>query len=99
MLQNAYFLAKIGVDTAENEQHFAEICNPCNPWQSGQSGQAEAAAARRLRARPPHRRPAPRLQGAALFATRPSACFYRQTFCERPLTLQNLVLVNYKSEY
>ena len=26
MLQNAYFLAKIGTDTAENEQHFAEIC-------------------------------------------------------------------------
>ena len=26
MLQNAYFLAKIGADTAENEQHFAEIC-------------------------------------------------------------------------
>ena len=25
MLQNAYFLAKIGVDTAENEQHFAEL--------------------------------------------------------------------------
>ena len=25
MLQNAYFLAKIGPDTAENEQHFAEI--------------------------------------------------------------------------
>ena len=25
MLQNTYFLAKIGVDTAENEQHFAEI--------------------------------------------------------------------------
>ena len=24
-LQNAYFLAKIGADTAENEQHFAEI--------------------------------------------------------------------------
>ena len=24
MLQNAYFLAKIGPDTAENEQHFAE---------------------------------------------------------------------------
>ena len=24
MLQNAYLLAKIGVDTAENEQHFAE---------------------------------------------------------------------------
>ena len=26
MLQNAYFLAEIGADTAENEQHFAEIC-------------------------------------------------------------------------
>ena len=25
MLQNAYFVAKIGTDTAENEQHFAEI--------------------------------------------------------------------------
>ena len=25
MLQNAYFLAKIGADSAENEQHFAEI--------------------------------------------------------------------------
>ena len=23
--KNAYFLAKIGADTAENEQHFAEI--------------------------------------------------------------------------
>ena len=26
MLQNAYFLANIGADTAENEHHFAEIC-------------------------------------------------------------------------
>ena len=25
MLQNAYLLAKIGADTAENEQHFAEM--------------------------------------------------------------------------
>ena len=25
MLQNAYFLAKIGADTAENEEHFDEI--------------------------------------------------------------------------
>ena len=25
MLSNAYFAAKIGADTAENEQHFAEI--------------------------------------------------------------------------
>ena len=28
MLQNAYFLAKIGADTAENEQHFAEMFDP-----------------------------------------------------------------------
>ena len=27
MLQNAYFVAKIGADTAENEQHFAEIAD------------------------------------------------------------------------
>ena len=25
MLSNAYFVAKIGADTAENEQHFVEI--------------------------------------------------------------------------
>ena len=25
MLQNAYLVAKVGADTAENEQHFAEI--------------------------------------------------------------------------
>ena len=29
MLQNAYFLAKIGADTAENERNFAEICKNC----------------------------------------------------------------------
>ena len=28
MLQNAYFLAKIGADTAENEQHFADDDDP-----------------------------------------------------------------------
>ena len=26
MLQNAFLLAKIGADTAENERNFAEIC-------------------------------------------------------------------------
>ena len=26
MLQNACFLAKIGADAAENEQHFSKIC-------------------------------------------------------------------------
>ena len=34
MLQNAYFLAKIGADTAENEQHFAEIL-PKTGWMAG----------------------------------------------------------------
>ena len=42
MLQNAYLLAKIGADTAENEQHFAEFAKnwqrrpatrlPVGPW-------------------------------------------------------------------
>ena len=37
MLQKACFLAKIGADTAENEQHFAEILpktgnDPTGPW-------------------------------------------------------------------
>ena len=31
MLQNVYFLAKIGADTAENEQHFAEMFDPREP--------------------------------------------------------------------
>ena len=47
MLSNAYFLAKIGADIAENEQHFAEIlpkfCQPTRypptpPTQSHRSG-------------------------------------------------------------
>ena len=33
MLQNAYFLAKIGADTAENEQHFAELRVPVRQQQ------------------------------------------------------------------
>ena len=36
MLQNACLLAKIGADTAENEQHFAESLpttgNDVDPW-------------------------------------------------------------------
>ena len=35
MLQNAHFLAKIGADTAENEQHLAEICQISAIWQAG----------------------------------------------------------------
>ena len=50
MLQNAYFLAKIGADTAENEQHFAEnlpkIGNyPTASASSTAGGRSSAAAA------------------------------------------------------
>ena len=59
MLQNAYFLAKIGADTAENEQHFAKklpkIClrsrprgrpsAACRPGQSAASGPPRATSA------------------------------------------------------
>ena len=43
MLQNAYFLAKIGADTAENEQHFAEILP-----KTGSARQAASISSRRL---------------------------------------------------
>ena len=42
MLQNAYFLAKIGADTAENEQHFAEKLPKIGNYPTGPSG-AEGA--------------------------------------------------------
>ena len=42
MLTNAYLLAKIGADTAENEQHFAEIL----PKTSATGSSFAAASAR-----------------------------------------------------
>ena len=42
MLKNAYFLAKIGADTAENEQHFAEILPAARRARAGRAA-AEAA--------------------------------------------------------
>ena len=69
MLQNAYFLAKIGADTAENEQHFAEILptdalcrrrqrSRGEPWAAGPATPPTA------RPRPPKRPPAePRSPG------------------------------------
>ena len=63
MLQNAYFLAKIGADTAENEQHFAEILSKTGNYPTGPPGrrgllregpEGHAAVDRRAR------RPAPR---------------------------------------
>ena len=49
MLQNAYLLAKIGADTAENEQHFAEILPTDALWrrlnqQVAESGRASGRA-------------------------------------------------------
>ena len=35
MLQNAYFLEKIGADTAENDQHFAEILPKIGNYPTG----------------------------------------------------------------
>ena len=35
MLQNAYFLAKIGADTAENEQHVAGILPKTGNYPTG----------------------------------------------------------------
>ena len=35
MLKNAYLLAKIGADTAENEQHFAEILPKIGNYPTG----------------------------------------------------------------
>ena len=35
---NAYFLAKIGADTAKNEQHFAEILPKIGNYPTGPSG-------------------------------------------------------------
>ena len=42
MLQNAYFLAKIGADTAENEQHFAENLPKIGNYHTGPPGPAAA---------------------------------------------------------
>ena len=39
MLQNAYLLARIGADTAENEQHFAENL-PLSSSRASSSGDA-----------------------------------------------------------
>ena len=44
MLQNAYFLAKIGADTAENEQHFAEILPTDALWRRANPAPQSAAA-------------------------------------------------------
>ena len=44
MLQNAYILAKIGADTAENEQHVAEILQKTGNYPTGSSDPSSRAA-------------------------------------------------------
>ena len=45
MVQNAYFLAKIGADTAEHEQHFADILPTfCQPTLSSVGARQEEAS-------------------------------------------------------
>ena len=45
MLQNAYLLAKIGADTTENEQHFADILPKIGNYPTGRlTGRAHASA-------------------------------------------------------
>ena len=58
MLQNAYLLAKIGADTAENEQHFAEILPKTGNYPTGPpTAVSDGAPAGRGA---PRRAPAPR---------------------------------------
>ena len=46
MMQNAYLLAKIGADTAENEQHFAEILPKIGNYPTGRLTPRRRAAVR-----------------------------------------------------
>ena len=54
MLQNSYLLAKIGADTAENEQHFAEILPKIGNYPTGS---AALGGVERLERLDPRRRP------------------------------------------
>ena len=49
MLQNAYFLAKIGADTAENQRNFAEILPKICNYPTGLLPEAAEPCARLLR--------------------------------------------------
>ena len=60
MLQNAYSLAKIGADTAENERHFAEILPKIGNYPTGPLPLLAASRAARRRGRPAPRVPPPR---------------------------------------
>ena len=73
MLQNAYFLAKIGADTAENEQHFAVGAGAAVDAR-GALGPGPRRPPRDRR--PPPRGPVRRLRGAR--GPRPYTIFYAE---------------------
>ena len=54
MQQNAYLVAKIGADTAENEQHFAEILPKIGNYPPGPLRLALRAGVVRLADERPH---------------------------------------------
>ena len=51
MLKNAYLLAKISADTAENEQHLAEILPKTGIYRTGPPGRRRQLPERQLPAR------------------------------------------------
>ena len=78
MLQNAYFLAKIGADTAENEQHFAEILPKTGNYPTkAQISAADVLPERRaLKAPARHRAGATRRNALGIFAGRCSRSMF-----------------------
>ena len=58
MLQNAYLLAKIGADTAENEQHFAKNLRKTDNYPTGPRAERLGRRHGRGRGRAPGRGPA-----------------------------------------
>jgi len=70
MLQNAYFLAKIGADTAENEQQFAEILPKIGNYPTGPI--AASSFQRRCPQGAATRRPCGSGAGSAPYRTRSS---------------------------
>ena len=58
MLSNAYLLAKIGADTAENEQRFAEILPTAPPGRRPPASRRRSAGTPRSRAPAASRPPA-----------------------------------------
>ena len=97
MLQNAYFLAKIGADTAENKQHFAEICQKLATTLRVRRAPHRERAGGQRRAHVlvpeglPLLRRAARVQGAAEVVA--GLCFFQSSSsCFR--TFQTLLLAN-----